>query len=679
MRGARSGEISYRNEYQRGTLTYEVPPPGARAGRDAKYHPGACHTRSASRPPQRWMMRPIILAIATVLASRSGAAAEWAPVVERCRGSLVVITTDKSLGSGFFVATDGTIATNHHVVNGATQMMVTTASGERYQRVYVLRSDEVKDIALLRIEASQTPALPIAVNDPRVGEEVLLMGAPRGLEQSVSTGVVSSTRLTEAGTRVIQTTAAASPGSSGGPLVGSDGKVLGVLTFSLTESQNLNFAVAARYVRGMVDALGLGDEKPFLLTWREPQAAPPPAGQQRSERATRGVVLAGYGKPAASFQVIMIELMNFLVGEGIEVSSGNRFVSELQPTVSIPDITRALPAGISQVLYVRLDSGWGQKDRLTVECLDRSGRQLWREEVTSLWAMTIDGAAKRLLKGMQERLRPRLRALPQRRETPPAAPPSNRLAVGSTEIISLSGTRLRLVTEPPGATVYVKGTAVGTTGPEPLALEVQLPTELLIVKAGLAPIVKQVTPGPGPDKDSLVHVVRFADTQERLARLEPGIEDVVIPAEATVRLRISPTTATVYVDGGRRAVLDGVVAVEPSRADRRVTVSCPDCVARSFRLKPAAVAGDRTIEILVELSQQRTTDVVRLRIVGAPDGTEVFLNGAREGVVTNGALVLRAPKGVVTLQFIKRGYVVSERRLSVVDDYELVIEMKRAP
>src|SRR5262249_46461794 len=152
--------------------------------------------------------------------------------------------TDSGLGSGFFVNSNGTVITNYHVIADAKEITIRLNNGEAYRRAYLLSKDEIRDVAILRIEASDVPPVKLGnSNQSKVGEEVLLIGAPRGLDQTVSNGIISGIRILDDGTRVIQTTAPASPGSSGGPLLDRSGNVMGILTFSVVAGQNLNFAI----------------------------------------------------------------------------------------------------------------------------------------------------------------------------------------------------------------------------------------------------------------------------------------------------------------------------------------------------------------------------------------------------------------------------------------------------
>lgn len=158
-------------------------------------------------------------------------------------------------GSGFIADTSGSIITNFHVIEGATAIAVRLPNGDIYDQVRVRAFDVRKDLAIIQIPGFGLPTVDLGDSDAvRVGEQVVLIGNPLGvLEGSVSTGVISGIRESEsAGGRLIQTDAAANPGNSGGPLVDSTGKVIGVLSFKLRGTENLNFVVPINYARGLL-------------------------------------------------------------------------------------------------------------------------------------------------------------------------------------------------------------------------------------------------------------------------------------------------------------------------------------------------------------------------------------------------------------------------------------------
>lgn len=163
-------------------------------------------------------------------------------------------------GSGFFVDKEGQIITNRHVLEGAIRAEVKTANGEIYPILNVVAEDKEADLVRVTTHVRRGGAKPVVVSRvlPPVGERVLVIGSPLGLEQTVTEGIVSSVR--ESG-KFIQITAPISPGSSGSPVVNARGEVIGVATSQVVQGQNLNFAVSARKFSEMKSRAG----KPLIL------------------------------------------------------------------------------------------------------------------------------------------------------------------------------------------------------------------------------------------------------------------------------------------------------------------------------------------------------------------------------------------------------------------------------
>ena len=172
----------------------------------------------------------------------------------------------RGTGSGFVWDQKGNIVTNYHVIQGADKAKVTLANGEIYQAELVGYAPE-KDLAVLRIEAPRKELLPIPVgtsNDLLVGQSVYAIGNPFGLDQTLTTGIVSALGReinSVAGIPirdVIQTDAAINPGNSGGPLLDSSGRLIGVNTAIYSPSgasAGIGFSIPADVVNWVVPEL----------------------------------------------------------------------------------------------------------------------------------------------------------------------------------------------------------------------------------------------------------------------------------------------------------------------------------------------------------------------------------------------------------------------------------------
>ncbi len=167
---------------------------------------------------------------------------KYSDVIEKCRPSMVFIQTDKSRGSGFLVSEHGDILTNHHVIKDAGYIKITPYDGQPLEAL-VKDSDSVQDMALLKVNNLHTNYLRITQTPPKLGEEVIAIGNPRGLIDTVSNGIVSGFRGNDS-VSWLQFTAPISPGSSGGAVINLQGEVVG-MTMGIwkEEGQNLNFAV----------------------------------------------------------------------------------------------------------------------------------------------------------------------------------------------------------------------------------------------------------------------------------------------------------------------------------------------------------------------------------------------------------------------------------------------------
>ncbi len=156
-------------------------------------------------------------------------------------------------GSGFFIDSMGTGVTNFHVINRAHEVKITRSdTGEVYDVLGVYDYDAEEDWAILKVDGTGLPYLKPASESTVVGgATVYAIGSPLGLQNTISQGLISNPkRADESGVTYIQTSAAISPGSSGGALINKYGEVVGITSASYVYGQNLNLALPISYISG---------------------------------------------------------------------------------------------------------------------------------------------------------------------------------------------------------------------------------------------------------------------------------------------------------------------------------------------------------------------------------------------------------------------------------------------
>jgi len=170
-------------------------------------------------------------------------------------------TPQEGLGSGVIIDKNGYILTNYHVVEGAQSITAILANGKKIKG-RVIGSDPNNDLAVIKVDAKN---LPVAVlgdsNRIRVGQLAVAIGNPFGLQQTVTSGVVSAMgrSISEGGGKVlenlIQTDASINPGNSGGPLVNSRGQVIGINTAIISQAQGIGFAIPINTAKTVANQL----------------------------------------------------------------------------------------------------------------------------------------------------------------------------------------------------------------------------------------------------------------------------------------------------------------------------------------------------------------------------------------------------------------------------------------
>ncbi|MDO9424392.1 MAG: DegQ family serine endoprotease [Methylobacter sp.] len=245
-----------------------------------------------------------------------------------------------SLGSGFIISPDGYVLTNHHVVKDADEIVV-KFSDRRELLAKLIGSDARTDVALLKVEAKDLPA--VAIGEPnklQVGEWVLAIGSPFGFEQSVTAGIVSAKgRSLPGGNYVpfIQTDVAINPGNSGGPLFNMEGKVVGINSqiYSRTGGfMGLSFSIPMDVVMNVVDQIKITGKAAHGWLGVQIQDVTRELAESFGMKKPQGALISKVlpGSPAEKAELQIGDVITEFNGQPIE-SSG-----DLPPMVGITPI-----------------------------------------------------------------------------------------------------------------------------------------------------------------------------------------------------------------------------------------------------------------------------------------------------------------------------------------------------
>ena len=269
-------------------------------------------------------------------------------VVDRVAPSVVQVVDGRGAGSGVVIAPDGYILTNAHVVERSDSVRVGFGDG-RHLEGRVVGRDPSSDLAVLRIGVDGLSAAELGDSDKlRVGQLVIAIGNPLGFQSTVTTGVVSAVGRTLGGRdgrpidNVIQTDAALDPGSSGGPLVDTRGRVVGINTAVIVGAHGIGFAVPASTASVVAGAL-IRDGR-VRRARIGISAQPTPIGRALAARlalpATEGirVVEVVAGSPADHAGVKVGDILVFLDGVALPT------LSSLQRVLTADRIRRPVAA-----------------------------------------------------------------------------------------------------------------------------------------------------------------------------------------------------------------------------------------------------------------------------------------------------------------------------------------------
>ena len=289
-----------------------------------------------------------------------------------------VLGKSLGLGSGFLVSGDGKVVTNYHVIQGASFAEIRFPEGASYSVEGLLASNPERDLVVLKIKTTSNQFRFLSLGDSdrvEVGEQVIAIGSPLGLEGTVSPGFISGVREIN-GLKLLQTTAPISRGNSGGVLINLAGEVVGVPTLSLvdvqqnaTVSQNLNFAIPSSYVRELVNAT---TKEPSSLTAVVARSEPKPDDRSPKEIIATAKTLCV--SVSSGNAVLKTELSGKLLEWGkLKLVSSPEEADLILKVVQTGELNLATGAG----------------NQATVLLVDRtSGTELWSKTKGGGWAMS---------------------------------------------------------------------------------------------------------------------------------------------------------------------------------------------------------------------------------------------------------------------------------------------------
>lgn len=250
------------------------------------------------------------------------------------------------LGSGVIVSPNGYILTNNHVVEGADEIEV-SLNDARKARAKVIGTDPETDLAILKIELDKLPVIVLGnAESIEIGDQVLAIGNPFGVGQTVTSGIISALGRNQLGINVfenfIQTDAAINPGNSGGALVDTQGRLLGINTAIYSRSggsMGIGFAIPVSTARQVLESIVKEGQVTRGWIGVEPQELSPELAQTFNINAARGVIITGVlqNGPAAAAGIRPGDVIVAVAGSPVQnVTELLSAVAALKPGVSAP-------------------------------------------------------------------------------------------------------------------------------------------------------------------------------------------------------------------------------------------------------------------------------------------------------------------------------------------------------
>jgi serine protease Do len=296
-------------------------------------------------------------------------------------------------GSGFIISKDGLIVTNNHVVEGATEVTVTLADKAEYA-AKVIGRDPKTDLALLRITPKGSlPVVPLGDSDAlRVGETVVAIGNPFGLNNTVTAGIVSAKgRVIGAGPYddFIQTDASINPGNSGGPLFNLRGEVVGVNTAIVPNGQGIGFAVPVNLLKSLLPQLESKGEVTRGYLGVQIQPITPELAKGMNLQDTKGALVAEVtkGSPAEAAGIKRGDVIVAFAGKEVAEMHNLPAMVAATPVGTEAPVT-VLRDGKVQTLTVKIAAMPGERTAAETPELEQSTRGKWGLALRDLDART---------------------------------------------------------------------------------------------------------------------------------------------------------------------------------------------------------------------------------------------------------------------------------------------------
>ena len=248
----------------------------------------------------------VLSAVCLAFICGSAIAQDAQAVFKKALPSVMTLTANikgggTSQGTGFLALREGVAVTAWHVIADAESVVARFSDGQEFEVSGLIDKDEKRDIALVRVNIANRPMLNFLPKEPEIGSKAFVLGAPEGLEFSITDGIISQIRTVN-GDKQIQYSAPSNQGNSGGPVLNADSDVVGVVSYGLKNSAGLNFAIAGANVQALNSTLP-------PIPWSSVQSSPSPNRLLNKTHVAFASAMKNLWRMAVLMQVDTEELM----------------------------------------------------------------------------------------------------------------------------------------------------------------------------------------------------------------------------------------------------------------------------------------------------------------------------------------------------------------------------------